>query len=168
MAYKTEGNLQDAFGGESEANRRYTYYADKAEKDGYPQVARLFRAVANAENIHARNHYFVMDAVGTTQENLLAAVIGEHKEYTGMYPLFIDDARVERNDRAERSFTWANKVEEIHHGLFQELLNAVKAGEQPADATYYVCQVCGNTVAGEAPDTCPICGAAKESFEKVE
>ena len=166
--YRTEDNLKDAFAGESEANRRYTFYAEKAEKDGYPQVAKLFRAVASAETVHARNHFTVLDAIGETQDNLLAAVIGEYSEFTGMYPEFIDDAQKDRNVRAERSFDWASKVERLHHGLFEKVLKVVKDGQQPEDETYYVCQVCGNTVTGEAPEQCPICGAKKAAFQKID
>ncbi len=166
--YNTEDNLKDAFGGESEANRRYTFYAEKAEKDGYPQVAKLFRAVAAAETIHAKNHFMVLDALGSTQDNLLAAVMGEYSEFTGMYPEFIDDAQRDRNARAEKSFDWANKVEQIHHGLFEKALEAVKAGKQPENATYYVCQVCGNTVTGEPPENCPVCNAKKTAFMRMD
>lgn len=168
MEYKTEDNLQGAFNGESQANRRYIFFADKAEKEGFPQLAKLFRAVAEAETVHARNHFSAMDAVGSTRDNLLAAVIGEHQEFTAMYPMFIEDAKVDQNARAERSFDWANQVEKIHHGFFEKALETVKAGETPADATYYVCQVCGNTVTGEPPEKCPVCGAPAKAFVKVE
>lgn len=168
MEYKTENNLQEAFSGESKANRRYIFFAEKADKEGYPQVARLFRAVAEAETVHARNHLMAMDAIGTTKDNLMAANIGEHQEFTGMYPTFIDIAKDEKNDRAERTFDWANKVEKIHYGYFEEALKAIKEDKTPADATYYVCQVCGNTVTGEPPEKCPICGAPAKSFIKVD
>jgi rubrerythrin len=168
MAYETENNLQEAFGGESKANRRYLFFAEKAEKEGYPQVARLFRAVAEAETVHARNHLLAMDAIGSTKDNLMAASIGEHQEFIGMYPAFIEKAQEERNDRATRTFDWANKVEKIHYGYFEAALKDVKEGRAPADATYYVCQVCGNTVPGGAPDKCPICGSPATAFKKVE
>ncbi len=168
MAYKTEENIQEAFGGESKANRRYMFYADKAEKEGYDQVARLFRAIAEAETVHARNHLNAADAIGSTKDNLFAATLGEQEEYKRMYPVFIEEAMREKNDRAEQTFTWANKVEEIHHGYFEEALAAVRDGKQPAEATYYVCQVCGNTVTGEPPDKCPICGATAKAFKKME
>lgn len=168
MVYKTEDNVQEAFGGESKANRRYTLFAEKAEKDGFPQVARLFRAVAEAEMIHARNHLGAVDAIGTTKDNLLAASMGEQMEFTKMYPEFIRIAREERNDRAERTFDWANKVEKVHFGYFEEAFKEVKAGKKPADAEYYVCQVCGNTITGEVPEKCPICGSAGRAFKKVE
>jgi rubrerythrin len=168
MAYKTENNIQEAFGGESKAVRRYTLYAEKAEKDGLPQVARLFRAVAEAEKIHARNHLNAVDAIGSTKDNLLAASLGEQTEFTKMYPDFIQRAKEEMNDRAERTFDWANKVEKVHFMLFEAVFKEVKAGKQPADATYYVCQVCGNTMTGETPEKCAVCGAVNKAFVKVE
>jgi rubrerythrin len=168
MAYKTENNVQEAFGGESKANRRYMLFAEKAEKEGYHQVAKLFRAVAEAEMVHARNHLNVIDAIGKTKDNLLAASLGEQTEFTTMYPDFIDIAIKERNDRAERTFDWANKVEKVHYGYFEAAFKDMKEGRQPADATYYVCQVCGNTVTGDVPENCPICGAAAKAFKKVE
>jgi rubrerythrin len=167
-SYKTEDNVQEAFGGEGKANRRYVFFAEKAEKEGYPQVAKLFRAVAEAETVHARNHMNAIDAIGTTKDNLLAASMGEQMEFTGMYPAFIEKAREEMNDRAERTFDLANRVEKVHYNYFEAALKDVKAGKQPAEANYYVCQVCGNTVTGEVPDKCPICGAAAKAFKKVE
>jgi rubrerythrin len=168
MEIRTEGNLQEAFGGESKANRRYLFFAEKADREGYPQIARLFRAVAEAETVHARNHFNAMDGVGSTKENVLAAATGEHYEFTRMYPPFIDDAKRENNERAIRSFEYANEVEQVHHGYFEEALEALKAGQQLKDEPYFVCQVCGNTVAGEAPEKCPICGASRKAFMKVE
>jgi rubrerythrin len=168
MPYKTEGNLQEAFSGESKANRRYIFFAEKADKEGYPQVARLFRAAAEAETVHARNHMLAMDAIGTTKDNLMAASIGEHQEFTGMYPVFIEEAQEERNDRAQRTFDLANKVEKIHYGYFEAALKAVKEGTSPPDVTYYVCQVCGNTVPDGAPDKCPICGSPATAFRKID
>lgn len=168
MAYKTENNIETAFNGESAANRRYTLFAEKAEKEGYPQIAKLFRAVAEAENVHARNHLNVIDAIGKTKDNLLGASLGEREEFTSMYPIFIETAIKEKNDRAERSFDWANKVEKIHYGYFDKAFTDMKSGKKPEDVTYYVCQVCGNTVKGEAPDKCPICGASAKAFKKIE
>ena len=165
----TEENLQAAFAGESQANRRYLFFADKAEKEGYPQVARLFRAAAEAETIHARNHLMVMDGIKLTKNNLGAAIGGEHYEFTKMYPSFIEQAKSENNQRAEISFTHANAVEKIHHSLYQTALEALEAGQQLKDESYYsVCQVCGNTVAGEAPEKCPVCGAPRKQFKRVE
>ncbi len=164
----TPDNLQAAFAGESQANRRYLFFADKAEEEGYPQVARLFRAAAEAETVHARNHLEVMGGVGTTMGNLETAVQGESYEFTTMYPEFIEHAKSDKNQRAEVSFTHANAVEKIHHELYQKALEGLKKGQQFKDEPYFVCQVCGNTVGGEAPDRCPICGAPKNKFRRVE
>ena len=168
MAYKTENNIHEAFGGESKANRRYTFFADKADKEGYPQVAKLFRAVAEAETVHARNHLNAVDAIGTTKDNLFAATLGEQDEFKRMYPSFVEKAKEERNDRAERTFDWANKVEEIHYGYFEEALQALREDKQLPEVTYYVCQVCGNTILGEPADKCSVCGAPAEAFKKIE
>jgi rubrerythrin len=165
---ETEDNLQSAFAGESQANRRYLFFADKADKEGYSQVARLFRAAAAAETVHARSHFKAMDAVGGTRDNLNAGVIGEHREFTSMYPRMIEQARIDQSQRAERTFTFANEVEEIHYGLFQTALKALDSGAELADEPYFVCQVCGNTVAVAAPEKCPICGAPAGSFHKVD
>ncbi len=164
----TEKNLQEAFAGESQANRRYLFFADKAEKEGYPQAARLFRAAAEAETVHAHNHFAAMDGTGSTKDNLLAAVMGEHYEFTRMYPPFIDNAETEGNKTAQRTFEYAYEVEQIHHGLFEEALKAVEAGQALKDEPYFVCPGCGNTVAGEAPERCPICGAPGKAFKRVE
>jgi rubrerythrin len=168
MEIKTEKNLQDAFAGESQANRRYLFFADKAEKEGLTQVARLFRAAAEAETVHARNHLNAMDGVGTTKENLMAASMGEHYEFTRMYPPMIDQAQQESNKRAERSFDLANQVEQIHHKLFEDTMKTLNAGGKPKDESFYVCQTCGNTITGEVPDKCPVCGAARSQFKKVD
>ena len=166
--FVTEKNLQEAFAGESQANRRYLFIAEKAEKDGYPQVARLFRAAAEAETIHARNHFAAMDGTGSTKDNLLAGIMGEHYEFTRMYPVFIEQAASENNQRAQRSFKYANEVEQIHHDLYQEALKILESGQQLKNEPYFVCQICGNTVTGEAPETCPICGTPRSQFKQVE
>ena len=168
MEIKTEKNLQQAFAGESQANRRYLFFADKADKEGYPQVARLFRAAAEAETVHARNHFNAMDGVGSTRANLLAGATGEHYEFTRMYPPFIEQAEVENNKKAQRSFEYANEVEQIHHSHFEKALKALEAGQQIKDEPYFVCPVCGNTVAGEAPEKCPICSTPGSRFKRVE
>lgn len=165
--YKTEENLKTAFAGESQANRRYLFFADRADKEGYPQIARLFRAAAAAETIHARNHLDAMDAIGSTKDNLLAASIGEHHEFTRMYPPFIVTAEEEMNERAQNSFGLANDVEQVHHRLFEAALKAVDAGGQPEAEAVYVCQVCGNTVTGELPEKCTICGSVN-SFKAID
>ena len=164
----TQDNLQESFAGESQANRRYLFSAEKAEQEGHPQIARLFRAAAEAETVHARAHFVAMDALGKTRDNLTAAVLGEHYEFNQMYPAFIKQAESDGNQRAERSFKLANAVEKIHHGLYENALKAFEAGEKLADEPYFVCQVCGNTVAGEAPEKCPICGAPRDKFKRVD
>ena len=164
----TQENLQEAFAGESRANRRYLFFAEKADKEGHPQIARLFRAAAEAETVHARNHFNAMDGVGSTRDNLLAAVMGEHYEFTRMYPPFIEKAEAENNKRAKVTFEFANQVEKIHHARFEEVLKALEAGQQLKDEPYFVCQVCGNTIAGEAPERCPVCGAPLSKFKRVE
>ena len=164
----TQENLQAAFAGESQANRRYLFFADKAEREGYPQIARLFRAAAEAETVHARNHLEVMGGIGTTEGNLETAIKGESYEFVKMYPGFIEQAKSDNNQRAQISFRHANAVEKIHHDLYQKALDAVKSGQRLKDEPYFVCQVCGNTVAGEAPEKCPICGAPRSKFKRVE
>ena len=164
----TQENLKTAFAGESQANRRYLFFADKAEKEGHPQIARLFRAVAEAETVHARSHLEVMGGIRSTRDNLGAAIEGENYEFTEMYPGFIEQAKAEANERAQTSFDYANKVEKIHHGLYQKALGALEAGQSLRDEPYFVCQGCGYTVAGEAPERCPICGAPRKMFKRVE
>ncbi len=168
MEYKTDNNLQEAFAGESQANRRYLFFAEVADKEGYPQVARFFRAAADAETVHAKSHFNAMDGIGSTKENLMAGSVGEHYEFTRMYPKFIDEADQEENKRALRSFLYAIQVEKIHHGIFEELLKAMNEETTIKEEPYYVCQVCGNTVAGEAPEKCPVCGAAKKAFKQID
>jgi len=168
MGTKTENDLKQAFAGESQANRRYIFFAAKAEKEGYPQVARLFRAAAEAETVHASNHFNVMKGVGSTTDNLSAAVTGEHYEFTSMYPGMINDAVEEKDAGAERSFKWADTVEKIHFDLFEKFLKAVKEKREIKNQPIFVCPVCGNTVEGNAPDTCPICATPGNKFKKIE
>lgn len=165
---KTNENLQVAFAGESQASRKYLYFAEKADKEGQPQIARLFRAASEAETVHARNHLNVMKGIGTTVENLKSAISGEFHEMTEMYPEFIAQAKTEKNDKAEESFSDANKVEKIHHGLYHQALKDLEAAKKSPIKPYYVCQHCGNTVEGEAPERCPVCGVTKNMFKKVE
>ncbi len=164
----TQENLQAAFAGESQANRRYLFFAEKAENDGHPQVARLFRAIAEAETVHARNHLSTMGNIKSTEENLKEAIGGEHFEFTKMYPEFIEQAKSEGVKRAEATFDFANKVEKIHHTLYEKALQAVEGSQQLEDKPFFVCQVCGYTVEGAAPDKCPICGAPQSRFKQVD
>ncbi len=163
---KSEENLQAAFAGESQANRKYLGFALKAEQEGFPQAARLFRAAAEAETVHALNHLKALKTILNTRENLQTAVAGEIHEFKKMYPAMIEVARAEGNKDAERTFQWANEVEKIHAGLYQAMLdNLGKTGEVYA---YHVCPLCGYTAEKEAPETCPVCGAKGKAFKKVE
>ena len=165
---KTQENLKAAFAGESQANRRYLFSAEQADKDGLKQIARLFRAVAEAETVHARNHLRTMGEIKPTKENLEAAISGEFYEFTKMYPEFIEQAKTEGIKRAEVTFDYANKVEKIHHNLYDKALKALEEGQQLEDKPFFVCPVCGYTVPGEAPDKCPICGAPQDRFERID
>ena len=164
----TKDNLQSAFAGESQANRKYLFFAEKAEQEGYKQISKLFRAAADAETVHAKNHLKVMQGIRSTKENLLAAKGGENYEFTEMYPAFIKQAGAEGEDKAKDSFGLANKVERIHHGLFDTALTKIEKGEAIEEKPIYVCQVCGNTVEGVAPERCPICGAPRRMFKLIE
>ncbi|XES77381.1 MAG: rubrerythrin family protein [Candidatus Bathyarchaeia archaeon] len=164
---KTNENLKSAFAGESQANRRYLAFAQKAEEEGFAQAAKLFRAAAEAETIHALNHLRITDEVQSTLDNLNAAVSGETFEFTKMYPQYIEEAKREENKQAAWSFDVANKVEQVHAMLYQKAIDALKAKQEMPKVDYYVCSVCGNTVEGEAPEVCPICGAPKSKFFKT-
>jgi len=165
---KTEENLVEAFSGESQANRKYLAFAKKADQEGYTQIAKLFRAAAAAETVHAHSHLAVMGGVKSTTENLRAAIEGESYEHVKMYPEFIEKAKGEGNWAAVRSFDNAKKVEKIHHELYMRALKELGAGRKPEVKAYFVCPVCGNTVENEAPDICPICGTPKEKFMKID
>ncbi len=164
----TSQNLESAFAGESQANRKYLFFAGKADEEGYRQIARLFRAAADAETVHARNHLRVMQGIKSTRENLKAAINGENHEFTQMYPAFIKQAGGEGEDKARESFDLANKVEKIHHGLYQTSLTMLEKCQVMNEVPFYVCQYCGNTVEGEAPGKCPVCGASKTMFKRID
>jgi len=162
---KTEQNLQEAFAGESQANRKYLAFAKKAEEEGYKQAAKLFRAAAAAETIHAHNHLRELGVVKSTRDNLMAAISGESHEFQHMYPQMIADAQAEGKSNALRSFTYANAVEKVHAALYQKALDTLGRN---VDTDYYVCSVCGYTAEGEAPDECPVCKSKKQAFKKAE
>jgi len=164
----TKKNLQDAFAGESQANRSYLFFAEKAEEEGHHFIARLFRAAAESETVHARNHLKAVGGIGSTKENLGVAISGENYEFTKMYPRFIEQAKADDNQDAEISFDWANRVEKIHYSLYQKALKLLEEGQQLKDEPYFVCQGCGYTVGGEAPEKCPICGAPRSMFKRVD
>jgi len=163
----TQKNLEDAFAGESQANRRYLAFAKKADADGYPAVARLFRAAADAETIHAHAHLRAMEGIQDTVKNLEVAVAGEAYEFQSMYPEFLAAAESEGHKRAEISFRNALAVEETHHGLYVEALEAVKADRDLPARNIHVCPVCGHTHYDEAPERCPVCNAPRDKFFEV-
>ena len=163
---KTEQFLKEAFAGESQANRKYLAFAAKADQEGYAQVARLFRAAAEAETVHAHNHLRALAGIKSTKENLQEAIAGETHEFKTMYPGMIEAAKAEGNKQAERTFHFANEVEKIHAKLYQNLLDNL--GQSRGTYPYYVCPVCGYTAEKEAPGTCPVCGAKGEIFKKID
>ena len=164
----TQDDLAAAFAGESQANRKYLAFAKKADKDGYAQVAKLFRAAAAAETVHAHAHLRAMGGIKTTEENLAEAVEGERYEFEEMYPGFLKTAKAEEHKRGTISITHAMAVEKIHHDLYQQALAAVKDSADLAGAKIWVCDVCGNTFVGEHPDVCPVCGVPHSKFSEVE
>jgi rubrerythrin len=164
---KTDENLKAAFAGESQANRMYLAFAKKADKEGLPQIAKLFRAAAESETVHALNHLRVMEKVKSTLDNLGTAVSGETYEFKKMYPDFIAEAKKETNKKAEESFNYANQVEQIHANLYQKAIDALKNKKDLPNEDMYVCPVCGNTFEGNTPDMCPICATLKEKFMKI-
>jgi rubrerythrin len=163
---KTEQFLMEAFAGESQANRKYLAFAEKADKEGYPQAARLFRAAAEAETVHAHSHLRTLNGIKSTKENLEGAVAGETHEFKKMYPEMIEAAKVEGNKAAERSFNYANEVEKVHAQLYQKLLDGLGGSQERYP--YYVCPVCGYTAEKEPPGTCPVCGTKGGMFRKVD
>ncbi len=164
----TKDNLKDAFAGESQANRKYLAFAKKAEAEGFKQIAKLFRAAAEAETIHAHAHLRVMGEIKSTADNLQAGIDGEGYEFQQMYPKFVAEAEAEGNKAALTSFKYAMAVEKIHHGLYSDALSAFKTGRDLNTAAIYLCPVCGNTVIGSIPDKCPICGVPKDKFVEVK
>lgn len=163
----TKDNLKEAFAGESQANRKYLAFAQKAEKDGFSQVAKLFKAAAEAETVHAHAHLRALDGIKETAENLKAAIEGEGFEFQNMYPPYHEEAKKDGDKPAEISFKNALAVEEIHYNLYKKALEAVQSGNDLANQSIHVCEVCGNTVFGEAPHTCPVCGVGKNRFFEV-
>lgn len=163
---KTIENLQAAFAGESQANRKYLAFAKKAEEEGHKAAARLFRAAAAAETIHAHNHLRALGGIGTTSENLQAAIDGEHHESVSMYPEFITQAEAEENLKALKTFKWAIEVEKQHEALYRQAL--ANLGSDAADIEIWICPFCGSTHIGVAPEKCPVCGAPGKKFEKID
>jgi rubrerythrin len=163
---KTVENLKAAFAGESQANRRYLAFATAAEKEGYSQIAKLFRAVAAAETVHAHNHLRLLGEINATADNLKAAQAGENYEVTTMYPEFMGVAETEGEKKALNSFKWAWEVEKEHEELFKQTL--ANLGGEFQNLEIWVCPVCGSTHVGVRPEKCPVCGTPGERFQKID
>ena len=161
----TGKNLKEAFAGESQANRKYLAFGKKADQEGFKKAAKLFRAAAEAETVHAHNHLKEMGEIKGTKENLHSAMAGEIAEFQKMYPGMIEDAKREGKDGALRSFTYANEVEKAHAALYGKALEGLDKG---GDAEYWVCPVCGMTWEGEPPDICPVCATKRAAFKKID
>ena len=161
---KTLQNFKMAFGGESQANRKYLAFAKKADKEGYLQAAKLFRAAAEAETIHAMAHLRAMKAIGSTEENLQTAIIGETDEYKDIYPTMLEDAKAEGENAAERLFMFAAKAEQNHAELYQAMLDELN--NQPTEE-YYICPACGYLERGGKPEKCPVCNVSGDKFYSV-
>jgi rubrerythrin len=159
-------DLKEAFAGESQANQKYRAFASKAEQDGFPNIARLFRTTAEAERIHAEGHLKSLDGVGTTSENLKAAISGETHEYTEMYPPMLLRATA-AGHKAKRMFGYAVEAEAVHAKLYALALEAVQQGKDLAETKFYLCPICGHIEFGEPPEACPICGAKASRFVQV-
>ncbi len=166
ISMATKDNLMEGFAGESQANRKYASFSDKAAEEGFTKVATLFKAASLAEEIHARRHLQVY-GIPSTLDNLTASIEGETEEFTHMYPEFIKQSQAEGNDDATRSFTFAMKAEQVHAGLYEKALSAVKAGKDLEVSKVYLCPVCGNVALESAPGACPICGVPGKKFQEV-
>ena len=159
----THDNLKEAFAGESQANRKYTAFAGQAEKDGFPNIARLFRTTAEAERLHAEGHLAALGGIGSTAANLQAAIDGETHEYTEMYPPMLRQAEADGH-KAKRMFGFAVKAEAVHAKLYQLALAAAAGGKDLSETRFYLCPICGHIEFGTPPAACPICGAKAEKF----
>jgi rubrerythrin len=164
---KSLDNLMTAFAGESQANRKYLAFAKKADEEGFPQIAKLFRAAAAAETVHAQNHFRAMDGVKSTAENLGVAIAGENYEVVSMYPTMLAEAEAEGDKRATRSFKFALEVEKIHEELYRRASDLLGKGKDSPETDYYVCPICGFTHEGPMKDKCPVCSTPPEKFEKI-
>jgi rubrerythrin len=162
----TEDNLKEAFAGESQANQKYRAFAKKAEKEGFPNIARLFLTTAEAERIHAEGHLGALQGIGSTADNLQAAIDGETDEFTQMYPPMLEQAKAEGH-KAKRMFHYAIEAEEVHANLYKQALEAVLRGEDLTETEFYLCPICGHIEFGNPPDTCPVCQAKAASFVQI-
>ena len=164
----TSDNLKEAFAGESQANRKYLAFAKKADQEGFQQVAKLFRAAAEAETIHAHAHLRAMGGIKSTAENLQVAKDGEGYEFQTMYPGFLAEAKAEGHAAAVRSFEYALAAEKVHYTFYSKALESIQNGKDPANATVYLCPFCGNVEIGFLPDKCSICGAPRDKFVEIK
>jgi rubrerythrin len=162
----TEENLKDAFSGESQAYQKYAAFGDKAAKEGFPNIAKLFKTTAEAERIHASGHLKALDAIGSTLENLETAVGGETYEFSDMYPPMYEQA-VEEGHKAKKMFGFALEAEKVHAELYQKAIEAVKAGKDLDEVNVYLCPVCGHIELGTAPESCPICGVPASKYVQI-
>ncbi len=162
----TLDNLKEAFAGESQANQKYRAFAKKAEQEGYSNVAHLFRTAAEAERIHAEGHLKALEGIGSTTENLKAAISGETYEFKEMYPPMLEQAKAE-DHKARRMFGYAVEAEAVHAKLYQLALEAVGQGKDLTEVEFYLCPVCGYIEFGKPTDPCPICGTKPDKFVRV-
>jgi rubrerythrin len=166
MRQMTKANLEAAFAGESQAHMKYKIFADKAEEEGFPEVARLFRAISFAEQVHATNHFKQLQSIGTTVENLKEAAGGENYENTEMYPAFNAVAKLQEEKGAMLSIHYALEAEKIHEVMYGDAKKLVTNGQDIAEQPIYICPVCGYTAIGEPPEKCPVSKTPKEKFVK--
>ena len=166
MRKMTEDNLKGAFAGESQAHMRYLIFAKRAEAEGFPNIARLFRAISYAEQVHATNHYDVLGMIRGSSDNLQVGIDGETYEINDMYPAFHAVAQLQEEKGAMQTFNFALQAEKIHASMYQKAKQTVETRTDIQLGTMHICDVCGHTVEGEAPDRCPVCGASKEKFRK--
>ena len=166
MRKMTEDNLNSAFAGESKAHMRYLIFAECAQKEGKPNISRLFKAIAFAEQVHATNHLRALEEIGSNSKNLETAVNGENFEVEEMYPSYLEVAKLQDEKSAQRSMNFALQAEKIHSAMYQEAKQSTDEGKDIDLKDVYICGVCGYTLEGDAPQTCPVCGAIKDKFKK--
>ncbi|MDP4114726.1 MAG: rubrerythrin family protein [Bacteroidota bacterium] len=166
MKKMTKANLEAAFAGESQAYMKYSIFAEKAEREGFPETARLFRAIAYAEKVHATNHFRVLGGINSTEENLTAAAGGENYEVEEMYPAFDAVANLQEEKAAAKSIHYAVEAEKIHEGMYNSAKASVSEKKDIPEAKVHVCPVCGHTIIGDAPDECPVCGLKKDKYKE--
>lgn len=164
MKEMTKENLQSAFAGESQAAMKYLAFADKAEREGKPNIARLFRAISYAEQVHAINHLRELGKVGDTVANLQAAIDGENFEVDEMYAAYLKVAEAQEEKGAMRSMNYAMEAEKIHADMYADARQVAETGADADIGTVHICPICGFTHIGDPPDRCPVCNAKKERF----